>query len=65
VGESHVGALTGVRQGDRAADAGVTSGDEGAPSNEPLMTDVGVLTVIRYGLHGSGRTWGFLLLGWE
>lgn len=61
VRQHHVRALAGVRQGDRAADAGVASRDDRLPAVEQAGAAVGLLTVVGRRVHGAGPA-GMLLV---
>ena len=65
IGDQHVGALAGVGDGDRAADAAVAAGDHRALAGQPARAAVGVLATVRHWTHRRLHTGNLLLLLWK
>ena len=53
VRQGNVGALAGVGDGHRPADAGVAAGDQSPPAGQPTGAAVGALTMVGFGEHGD------------
>ncbi|MND86696.1 hypothetical protein D3C80_786740 [compost metagenome] len=51
IGDGDIGALAGVGDGDGAADAGVSPGDQSAAAFQAAVAAIGLLPMIRLGLH--------------